>query len=103
VSNPFSFAEATVVVVVDGVSSLGMKEGHHYPLNTDEDESVSWQSLRGRVLSRYPALNATLLRMDLADEVGSAHVHSQLNTHCFTVYIQNSHWNIVAFNHISRC
>ncbi|PNF23280.1 Renin receptor [Cryptotermes secundus] len=68
VSNPFSFAEAAVVVVVDGVSSLGLKEGHHYPLITDEDESVIWQSMHDRILSRYPGQNATLLRMDLAEE-----------------------------------
>jgi hypothetical protein len=70
VSQPFSFAEATVVVVVDGVSSLGLKDGHHYPLITDEDETVIWQSLHDRVLSRYPGQNATLLRMDPAEEVG---------------------------------
>jgi hypothetical protein len=74
VSNPFSFAEAIVVVVVDGVSSLRLKEGHHYPLITDEDESVIWQSLHDRVLSRYPGQNATLLRMDLAEEVGGVHM-----------------------------
>jgi hypothetical protein len=81
VSHPFSFAEATVVVVVDGVPSLGLKEGHHYPLITDEDEAVIWQSLHDRVLSRYPGQNATLLRMDPAEEVGSMHVCSQINTH----------------------
>jgi hypothetical protein len=92
VSNPFSFAEAAVVVVVDGVSSLGLKEGHHYPLITDEDESVIWQSLHDRILRHYPGQNATLLRMDRAEEVGSVHVHSQLNSlKCFTVYILNSH------------
>lgn len=68
VSNPFSFAEAIVVVVVDGVSSLGLKEGHRYPLITDEDESMIWQALHDRILSRYPGQNATLLRMDLAEE-----------------------------------
>jgi hypothetical protein len=73
VSNPFSFAEAIVVVVVAGVSSLGLKEGHHYPLITDEDESVIWQSLHDRVLSRYPGQNATLLRMDLAEDVKPYH------------------------------
>jgi hypothetical protein len=81
VSNPFSFAEATVVVVVDGVSSLGLKEGHHYPLITDEDESVIWQSLHDRVLIRYPGQNATLLRMDPAEEVGVFNVHLQISTH----------------------
>jgi hypothetical protein len=80
VSQPFSFAEATVVVVVDGVSSLGLEDGHHYPLITDEDESVIWQSLHDRVLSHYPGQNAMLLRMDSAEEVGSAHIHSQINT-----------------------
>jgi hypothetical protein len=69
VSHPFSFAEAIVVVVVDGVTSLGLKEGHRYPVVTDEDESVIWQALHDRVLSRYPGQNATLLRMDLAEEV----------------------------------
>lgn len=68
VSHPFSFAEAIVGVVVDGVSNLGLKEGHRYPLVTDEDESVIWQSLHDRILSRYPGQNATLLRMDLAEE-----------------------------------
>ena len=68
-THPFSFAEAIVGVVVDGVSSLGLKEGHRYPLVTDEDESVIWQSLHDRILSRYPGQNATLLRMDLAEEV----------------------------------
>jgi hypothetical protein len=95
VSNPFSFAEATVVVVVDGVSSLGLKEGHHYPLITDEDESVSWQSLHDRVLSRYPAQNATLLRMDLAEEVGSVHVHSQLNTLIVLLFTYGTHIGIL--------
>jgi hypothetical protein len=71
VSNPFSFAEATVVVVVDGVSSLGLKEGHSYPLITDEDESVTWQALHDRVVRRYPGQNSTLLRVDLAEEVNS--------------------------------
>jgi hypothetical protein len=69
VSSPFSFAEAVVVVVVDGVSSLGWKEGHRYSLITDEDESVTWQSLHDRVLKRYPGQNATLLRMDFAEQV----------------------------------
>jgi len=73
VSHPFSFAEAIVGVVVDGVSSLGLKEGHHYPLVTDEDESVIWQALHDRILSRYPGQNATLLRMDLAEEVKCVH------------------------------
>jgi len=68
VSHPFSFAEAIVGVVVDGVSNLGLKEGHRYPLVTNEDESVIWQSLHDRILSRYPGQNATLLRMDLAEE-----------------------------------
>lgn len=72
-SNPFSFAEAIVGVVVDGVSSLGLKEGHRYPLVTDEDESVIWQALHDRILSRYPGQNATLLRMDLAEEVKCVH------------------------------
>jgi hypothetical protein len=73
VSHPFSFAEAIVVVVVDGVSSLGLKEGHRYPLVTDEDESTIWQALHDRVLSRYPGQKATLLRMDLAEEVKCVH------------------------------
>ncbi|KDR20235.1 renin receptor [Zootermopsis nevadensis] len=68
VSNPFSFAEAVVVVVVDGVSTLGWQEGHRYPLITDEDESVTWQALHDRVLKRYPRQNATLLRMDFAEQ-----------------------------------
>lgn len=72
-SHPFSFAEAIVGVVVDGVSSLGLKEGHRYPLVTDEDESVIWQALHDRILSRYPGQNATLLRMDLAEEVKCVH------------------------------
>jgi len=73
VSHPFSFAEAIVGVVVDGVSNLGLKEGHRYPLVTNEDESVIWQSLHDRILSRYPGQNATLLRMDLAEEVKCVH------------------------------
>jgi hypothetical protein len=73
VSHPFSFAEAIVGVVVDGVSSLGLKEGHRYPLITDEDESVIWQALHDRILSHYPGQNATLLRMDLAEEVKCVH------------------------------
>jgi hypothetical protein len=72
VSNPFSFAEATVVIMVDGVASMEWKEGHRYSLITDEDESVTWQALYDRVLKRYPGQNATLLRMDLAEEVESA-------------------------------
>ena len=79
-SHPFSFAEAIVGVVVDGVSSLGLKEGHHYPLVTDEDESVIWQALHDRILSHYPGQNATLLRMDLAEEVKCVH-HSFLLIH----------------------
>jgi hypothetical protein len=72
VLNPFSFAEAVVVVVVDGVSTLGWQKGHRYPLVTDEDESVTWQALHDRVLKRYPGQNATLLRMDFAEQVDFA-------------------------------
>lgn len=72
-SHPFSFAEAVVVVVVDGVTSQGLKEGHRYPLVTNEDEFDIWQALHDRVLSRYPGQNATLLRMDLAEEVKCVH------------------------------
>lgn len=98
VSNPFSFAEAAVMVVVDGVSSLGLKEGHHYPLITNEDESVIWQSMHDRILSRYPGQNATLLRMDLAEEVGHAQfIHNLILFKRFAVYILTSHWSIVVF------
>ncbi|PSN44884.1 hypothetical protein C0J52_06190 [Blattella germanica] len=71
VLDPFHFAEAVVTLVVDGVSNLGFSDGQRYPLNTDEDESVTWQALHDRVLRRYPDQNATLLRVDLTEQLDS--------------------------------
>ncbi|KAJ9588320.1 hypothetical protein L9F63_018318 [Diploptera punctata] len=71
VKNPFGFPEATVVISVDGVPDVGLSEGHRYPLNTDEDESVTWQALSDRVLRRYLGQNATLLRVDLTEQLDS--------------------------------
>ncbi|KAJ4444769.1 hypothetical protein ANN_06566 [Periplaneta americana] len=68
VSHPFNFPEAVVVVMVDGIASLDLKEGHSYPLNTDEDEFYTYQALHNNVDIRYPGQNATLLRMDLTEE-----------------------------------
>lgn len=77
VSQPFNFSEAVVVMVVDGVSSLELTEGHTYPLNTDEDEFYTYQALHDDVERRYPRQNATLLRMDLTEEADTDKPYSR--------------------------
>lgn len=65
--DPFHLAEAAVVVVVDGVKSLGSLKGHSFPVISDEDESAGWQKLKEKIEMRYPGFNNTLQRIDLAE------------------------------------
>lgn len=67
--NPFHYAEAIVVLVVDGIETLDSVKGHHFALNTDEDEDLSWLTLERRVRNRFPSQNNTLMRVELSDGV----------------------------------
>ncbi|XP_066994430.1 ATPase H(+)-transporting accessory protein 2 [Anabrus simplex] len=67
VLNPFHYAEAVVCLVVDGVKTLDKVNGHQFPLNTNEEEEVTWRALKHRVWERFFGMNSSLVRIDLAD------------------------------------
>lgn len=64
--------EALVVVVVEGVSSLGEIKGEKYHLNVNEVEEATWQGLSGRIEERDK--NNTLVRMYLGDGVNAVSI-----------------------------
>lgn len=66
VQDPFSYGEAAVVLVVDGIPSLGSSNNaQRFELNTNEDESMTWKTLRNRITERFPMENNTLFRIEL--------------------------------------
>ncbi|XP_049802953.1 ATPase H(+)-transporting accessory protein 2 [Schistocerca nitens] len=97
--DPFHLAEAAVVVVVDGVKSLGSIKGHSFPVISDEDESVGWQKLKEKIEMRYPGFNSTLQRIDLAEvSTASDEETDLLNPTDFPVtYLDDSNTEDVEF------
>jgi len=73
IEDPFNLAEGVVVVAVEGVSDIGHAKGHHFPLKTDEDESVIFRALEKRVLGRYPEGNSKLIRVNLGNGLEAVH------------------------------
>ncbi|KAK7867606.1 hypothetical protein R5R35_014804 [Gryllus longicercus] len=67
ITNPFHYAEAIVVLFVDGIEKLESVKGHHFDLNTDEDEDTIWLNLERRVRNRFPSQNNTLMRVELTE------------------------------------
>lgn len=65
--DPFSFPEAIVNVVVDGVHDIGTDFGHRFPLHTNENEYDTWYALERRIKERYPEGNNKLIRFNLGD------------------------------------
>lgn len=66
IKNPFSFADGVVAFAVPGVASLGLPEGHSFPLITDSPLEDVWLSLETQVLERFAyEENHTLVRMIL--------------------------------------
>lgn len=85
ISDPFNFAEAVVVLYVDGVPSLGKFDNvHKYPLETNEDEMVVWKIIKNRVIDRFPTENNTLVRLDLGygeeniDDIQTKHLDKNI-------------------------
>lgn len=57
-----------VVVAVPGVASLGLSEGHHFPLITDSPLEDIWIAMENQVLERFPYdENHTLVRINLEE------------------------------------
>lgn len=75
VKNPFDFADGVVVVAVPGVASLGLSEGHHFPLVTDLPLDDIWISMETQVLERFPYdENHTLVRINLEEGIERAEI-----------------------------
>ena len=68
IKNPFSFADGVVAFAVPGVASLGLPEGHSFPLITDTPLDDVWISMETQVLERFPYdENHTLVRINLEE------------------------------------
>lgn len=73
--NPFNFAEAVVIVTVQGVTALDLSEGHRFPFITDSPLSDIWTSVESKILDHYPyGQNQTLIEINLEHEVKSVSI-----------------------------
>lgn len=84
ITDPFSFAEAIVVLYVDGINSLGKGENmKKYKLNNDENKYMTWNKLKSKIIERYPMENNTLINLEFAptgevDELQTNHLNKNL-------------------------
>ena len=61
ITDPFHFAEVTVVLYIDGITSLGESiPFQKYILSSDESIDETWHILKNKVMSRYPLQNDTI-------------------------------------------
>nr|CAD7450748.1 unnamed protein product [Timema bartmani] len=67
VLDPFHYPEAVVGIVVDGVPSLGISKGSHFPLITNQNEEATWHALNQRVSMRFPDQSSVLTRLDTVE------------------------------------
>ncbi|KAL0275234.1 UNVERIFIED_CONTAM: hypothetical protein PYX00_003157 [Menopon gallinae] len=72
--DPFNFAEAVVILYVDGIQSLGTLEDFpKFQLEMSRDEESTWNAIKNEIVKRFPSENNTLLRVELglgSDELG---------------------------------
>lgn len=70
VTSPFNFAQAVAVLSVQGVSSLGISEGHKFPFLTDSPPGETFAAIESKIVDRYPyGGNQTLIYINLDDDV----------------------------------
>nr|CAD7459440.1 unnamed protein product [Timema tahoe] len=67
VLDPFHYPEVVVGIVVDGVPSLGISKGSHFPLITNQNEEATWHALNQRVSMRFPDQSSVLTRLDTVE------------------------------------
>nr|CAD7397874.1 unnamed protein product [Timema cristinae] len=67
VLDPFHYPEAVVGIVVDGLPSLGISKGSHFPLITNQNEEATWHALNQRVSMRFPDQSSVLTRLDTVE------------------------------------
>lgn len=68
-----------MVLAVQGVSSLGISEGHKFPFLTDSPLSDTFAALESKILDRYPyAENQTLVDINLEDDVKAVSIYGFL-------------------------
>lgn len=64
--NPFNFAEAVVILYVDGIQSLGITADFpKFPLDMSRDEETTWNAIKKEIVKRFPNENNTLFRVEL--------------------------------------
>nr|CAD7588870.1 unnamed protein product [Timema genevievae] len=79
VLDPFHYPEAVVGIVVDGVPSLGISKGSHFPLITNQNEEATWHALNQRVSMRFPDQSSVLTRLDTVEGNSSAALSIKIN------------------------
>lgn len=67
--DPFHLPEAVIVTFVEGITSIEELKGHHYSLDTNEDEGEIYHTLYKRIEERYPSGRSHIFQVDLSDGV----------------------------------